>query len=324
MAVMETSRLLGFLEQLPQKAWLDALDEIEESIHPVDRLATRIWFGFWPLELRKALASSSDSPRLMDLEGNWRLEEQVDGSVRFLYGAHFWTSVKRAVLAEKNSSASSLSGLVRRVAGAVAERENVDPAHVCGIAAVGLMLLRQVGDEVFSRFQDSPAQGPLLPKAPDRIVAARERKSGGVVAFLKGVNRSWDVRWDEARPNAVFRAITGQDLAMAGSSDRKDYRGLDYRRVDGPVPVECRVGSCGYCWVGVLAGRDRLSPVTAFERERLRYFGYDGVNDEGDPNPPIRLACQAQCHGDLTLAISPWNGELSRLHDEGRKKMGTA
>jgi hypothetical protein len=64
--------------------------------------------------------------------------------------------------------------------------------------------------------------------------------------------------------------------------------------------------------------------MTSFERERLRYFGYDAVNSPDDSHPLIRLACQAQCHGDVTLAISPWNGELDRRHDEGRKKLGTA
>ncbi|HEY7819542.1 MAG TPA: hypothetical protein VIG29_15065, partial [Vicinamibacteria bacterium] len=96
------------------------------------------------------------------------------------------------------------------------------------------------------------------------------------------------------------------------------------RRPAGPVPVECRVGSCGYCWIGLLAGREKLSPITPFERERLRYFGYDTVNAPDDPTPLVRLACQSQCHGDVTVAIAPWNGELSRRHDETRGKLGTA
>jgi ferredoxin len=122
----------------------------------------------------------------------------------------------------------------------------------------------------------------------------------------------------------VFRAINGQDIAMAGGDTGADYRHLDYRRPAGPVPVECRVGSCGYCWIGLLAGRENLSPMTSFERERLRYFGYDTANAPDDAHPLIRLACQSQCQGDVTVAISPWNGELDRRHDEGRKKLGTA
>ena len=49
-----------------------------------------------------------------------------------------------------------------------------------------------------------------------------------------------------------------------------------------------------------------------------------GDHEPDDPTPLVRLACQAQCGGDVTLAIAPWNGELSRRHDETRAKLGTA
>jgi ferredoxin len=261
----------------------------------------------------------------MDLEGNWRLEEQVDSSVSFLYGAHHWARVKSSVLAEADATSGSLAATIRSIAQKVSAAERVDPSLVLGIAAVGLMMLRQVGFEPFERARDAKATPPLLPKDPARVVARRERKSAdGLFTFLKGVNRKWDVRWDEKREDGVIRAINGQDIAMAGDATGTDYRHLDYRRPAGPIPVECRVGSCGYCWIGVLAGRENLTPITAFERERLRYFGYDTVNSPDDPNPLIRLACQSQCQGDVTLTISAWNGELHRRHDEGRKKLGTA
>jgi ferredoxin len=328
MAVMEESRLLGFLEERSQQDWLRALDEIAPAIHPVDREATRIWFAFWPLELRDALAESADAneiARLMDLEGAWRLEEQIDSSVSFLYGAHYWPRVKNAVLAETDTTPGSLADPIRSIARRAGVLERVDPSLVLGIAAVGLMMFRQVGAESFGRSKDNQAAAPLLPRDPARVVAKRERKSGdGLFTFLKGVNRKWDVRWEEKRTDGVFRAINGQDIAMAGGETGADYRHLDYRRPAGPVPVECRVGSCGYCWIGLLAGRENLSPITSFERERLRYFGYDTVNSPTDPNPLIRLACQSQCQGDVTLTIAPWNGELDRRHDEGRKKLGTA
>lgn len=328
MTVMEKSRLLGFLEERSQEDWLRALDEIVPAIHPVDREATRIWFAFWPLELRKALSESADAreiARLMDLEGNWRLEEQIDSSVSFLYGAHHWAPVKNAVLAEADATSGSLPATIRAIAQKAAAAERVDPSLVLGIAAVGLMMFRQVALEAFERSKDTKAAAPLLPRKPAQVVARRARKSGdGLFTFLKGVNRKWDVRWDEARADGVFRAINGQDIAMAGGDTGADYRHLDYRRPAGPVPVECRVGSCGYCWIGLLAGRENLSPMTSFERERLRYFGYDTANAPDDAHPLIRLACQSQCQGDVTVAISPWNGELDRRHDEGRKKLGTA
>ena len=331
MTVMEKTRLLNFLEAQSQDAWLRALDEIGPSIHPVDREATRIWFAFWPLELNDALAESKDPKepmeiaRLMDLEGNWRLEEQLDSSVSFLYGAHYWARVKNAVLAEADATTGSLAATIRSIAQKIGAAERVDPSLLMGIAAVGLMMFRQIGFERIERSKDTKATPPLLPQDPAKVLARRERKSAdGLFTFLKGVNRKWDVRWEEKRTDGVFRAINGQDLAMAGGDTGSDFRHLDYRRPAGPVPVECRVGSCGYCWVGLLAGRENLSPMTSFERERLRYFGYDAVNDIKDANPLIRLACQSQCQGDVTLTISPWNGELNRRHDEGRKKLGTA
>jgi ferredoxin len=328
MTVMEKSRLLGFLEGLSQQDWLRALDELGSAIHPVDREATRIWFAFWPLDLHQALSGSKDAKeiaRLMDLEGNWRLEEQIDSSVSFLYGAHFWPRVKSTVLAAAEAASNLLAPTIRAIAQKIGAAERVDPSLTLGISAVGLMMLRQVGFERLERSKDAKAVPPLLPQDPEKVVARRARKSSdGLFTFLKGVNRSWDVRWEEKRSDGVFRAITGQDIAMAGGATEADYRHLDYRRPAGPVPVECRVGSCGYCWIGLLAGRENLSPITAFERERLGYFGYAAVNSPEDAHPLIRLACQAQCQGDVTLAISPWNGELDRRHDEGRKKLGTA
>jgi ferredoxin len=328
MTVIEKSPLLGFLEGLSQQDWLRALDELGSAIHPVDREATRIWFAFWPLDLQQALSSSKDPQemaRLMDLEGNWRLEEQIDSSVSFLYGAHFWPRVKNAVLAEAEAGPSLLVSTIRAVAHKVGAAERVDPSLAVGISAVGLMMLRQLGIERFERAKDTKAVPPLLPADPEKVLARRLRKSSdGLFTFLKGVNRSWDVRWEEKKSDGVIRAINGQDIAMAGEASGRDFRHVDYRRPAGPVPVECRVGSCGYCWIGLLAGRENLSPITSFERERLRYFGYDAVNSPDDSQPLIRLACQSQCQGDVTLAISPWNGELNRRHDEGRKKLGTA
>lgn len=324
---MSKSALLDFLQARTQRDWLDALDEIGPAIHPVDRDATRIWFAFWPLDLEQALASpqgAEETARLMDLEGNWRLEAQIDSSVSFLYGAHHWRAAKKAIASLDEPEKRSLAATIRRVARSAAESEKVDEGLTLGISAAGLMILRQVGAEAFERVVSTSASGPLLPRSPERVLAARERKSGGLLSFIKGVNRTWEVRWEEREPRAVLHAINGQDIAMAGASDGGDYRARDYRRTDGPVPVECRVGSCGYCWIGLLAGRENLSEMTAFERERLRYFGYDTVNGENDSKPLVRLACQSQCHGDLTLTIPPWNGELNRRHDEGRKKLGTA
>jgi ferredoxin len=75
---------------------------------------------------------------------------------------------------------------------------------------------------------------------------------------------------------------------------------------EGPIPVECRAASCGTCWVGVLGGAEKLSPVVdRDERRRMQVFGYLASTED---RPLIRLACQAKAHGAVSIVIPPWNG----------------
>jgi ferredoxin len=321
MAVLEKSRFVTFLEQHDPASWNRLLDELTPSLHPVDRLATRIWFGFWPLELRQALAERSgpaEMARVMDLEGNWRLEEQIDSSVDLLYGAAYWPEVKRAVVAHAErdpASGAVLGGQIRQVASEIAGQLQVDESLILGITAVAFMIVQQVGLEALAAVVGRPAEGHRYSGPPEKVAARRAQDGGDLFDFLRGAKRFFTVTWDERREGARFPAILGQDLASAAATDPGEYRTLDYRRPEGPIPVECRVGSCGYCWVGVIGGKDKLTELTEYERARLRYFGYDRMSAEGDLHPPIRLACQARCQGNVTLVIPPWNGELNRRHD---------
>ena len=328
MSALQESVVLGLVAKRSQADWRQALADISASIHPVDRESTRIWFAFWPLDLMESLRENPEEmARVMDLEGRWRLSEQIDSSVGFLYGAHFWSRVKKQVLAlagreGADSESRSLESMIREVAEAVASDVSKDVSLTLGISAVGLMMLRQVGIEALESVADHPADGPLLRGEPDAIARQREIPSrDGLLGFLKGAARRVKISWDEAR-GRFFRAHLEQDVAMAAAEQGDRFRDLDYRRIDGPVPVECRVGSCGYCWVGVVAGKERFAPVSSFEKERLAYFGYDGMQDSNETHPPIRLACQASCLGDATLTIPPWNGELNRRHDATAKKLG--
>jgi len=256
--------------------------------------------------------------KVMDLEGSWRLEEQIDRAVDFLYGAAYWLQVKEAVLAHAErdpTSGASLEEQIRTVAQSVSSRLRVEASLLLGITAVGFMILQQVGLESLARVAGRPASGPRSSSSPDRIVERRSKKRGSLFDALRGAKRFFTVTWDESRAEARFKAILGEDLASAAAKDPADYRSMDYRRPEGPLPVECRVGSCGYCWVGLVAGKDNLTELSEYERARLCYFGYDRASAEGDLHPPIRLACQARCQGDVTLVIPPWNGELNRRHD---------
>jgi ferredoxin len=79
--------------------------------------------------------------------------------------------------------------------------------------------------------------------------------------------------------------------------------------MEGPIPVECRSASCGTCWVGVLGGADRLADVAAREGKKIKEFGYI---DTAEPKPLIRLACQAQAQGAVSVVIPPWNGQFGK------------
>jgi ferredoxin len=269
--------------------------------------------------------------RAMDLEGKWLLEEIVDSEVDFLYGARYWVPVKKSVIAHAERydkpEGKDLEQRIREVAAEVAASEKVEASVVLGISAVSFMALQQMGLEGLTKVADQAATHSWGSDSPDHVVKRRERSSAGLISlmsFLKGAGQSHRVVWDEKKTEAVFWARHGQDLAMAAATDTRDYRAMDYRCIEGPIPVECRVASCGYCWVGVISGRENLSEISSFERERLHYFGYDAVNDPADPHPLIRLACQTQCVGDVTLVTPPWNGELERRHHRSRDDLGTA
>ena len=119
--------------------------------------------------------------------------------------------------------------------------------------------------------------------------------------------------FDENDPDATFPLINGQEIASAAQNDKREYRSRDPRCIpnEGPIPVECRAASCGTCWVGVLGGAEKLSPVDARdEGRRMKVFGYSTPTAT---RPLIRLACQAQAFGAVSIVIPPWNGIFGKL-----------
>ena len=89
-----------FLSQQNEESWSAALATLLRSTHEVDRNATQIWFGFYPLSLFQALSESEDREKLTQqllLQGDYDLKDQIDTSHRFLYGHRFWPKVKRAI-----------------------------------------------------------------------------------------------------------------------------------------------------------------------------------------------------------------------------------
>lgn len=292
--------------------WTRTVDAVAPTIHEIDRNATRIWFAFWPLDLYLAAASTQDpavQARKLGLMGRWRLADQIDESHRFLFAHRYWPQVK-SVLAADREWPQELPALIKAVADAASRTSRTDAEMLLGISAVALMTLRQSGPAAFAA-APGRIHLPMIArrKSPHQVLARRGKNDWqGPLGFLRGVKKRWTVTFDENDPGARFPVINGQEIATAAQGDKRDYRSADPRCThgEGPIPVECRAASCGTCWVGILAGAEKLSPVVERdEGRRMKVFGY---TDTQEPNPLVRLACQARAFGAVSIVIPPWNG----------------
>lgn len=313
-----------FLKQHDEESWSAALTTLLRSIHEVDRNATQIWFSFYPLSLFEALEQADDPEKLAKqllMQGNYYLKDQIDSSHTFLYGHRYWPEVKAAV--QKHAREFSLSdtrSLADQIT-AVAQKaiSKVDPSLIIGITSVAFMTVRQAG---LAAFEAAPGRMLIdkkhARKSPSQVLKERAvDDSQGLFGFLKTVDKKWTVSYDENDDRAKYRMNHVQDLAWGAADDRsRNWREIDPRRIEGPIPVECRSASCGTCWVGVLGGAEKLSDVAAREGKKIKEFGYI---DTAEAKPLIRLACQAQALGAVSIVIPPWNGVfgkyLKRLRD---------
>jgi len=249
------------------------------------------------------------------MQGTYDLKDQIDSSHTFLYGHRYWPEVKQAVekhAREFQGSEQGLADQILAVAQQVARQVKVDRSLVAGIAAVAFMTVQQAGLEAFES-----AAGKMLidprhaRRSPEQVLRERAKDdSQGMLGFLRTVNKKWTVTYDENDERAKYRMNHVQDLAWGAAADRsRNWREVDPRRVEGPIPVECRSASCGTCWVGVLGGAEKLSDVAAREGKKIKEFGYI---DTAESKPLIRLACQAQTHGAVSIVIPPWNGVFGK------------
>jgi ferredoxin len=322
-----TTPFENFLNQQDDESWSAALTALLRSIHEVDRNATQIWFSFYPLSLFQALEQAEDPETLAQqllMQGKFYLKDQIDSSHTFLYGHRYWPDVKSAVQKHarefSGSETGSLSDQILAVAQKAAAQAKAEQSLVIGITAVAFMTIRQAG---LAAFEAAPGQ-MLIDKKHTRKSPAevlRERAvddSQGFLAFLKTVDKKWTVTYDENDDRAKYRLNHVQDLAWGAADDRsRNWREIDPRRIEGPIPVECRSASCGTCWVGILGGAEKLSDVAAREGKKIKEFGYI---DTTEAKPLIRLACQAQALGAVSIVIPPWNGVfgkyLKRLRED--------
>ncbi len=308
-----------YLNQHGEESWAGTLTTLLRSIHEVDKNATQIWFSFYPLSLFRAFQATKDPDKLaaqLLIRGVYHLHDQIDSSHKFLYGHRYWPEVKKAVEAYAASfnavDTTQLSDQILKVARQVAQAGGFDQSLAIGITAVAFMTIQQAGLTAFKN-----AKGEMLldrkhaKKSAEQVL--RERAvddSQGLLGFLKTVDKKWTVNHDENDDSAKYKLNNAQDLAWGAEADRsRNWRELDPRRVEGPIPVECRSASCGTCWVGVLGGAEKLSDVAVREGKKIKEFGYI---DTTEPKPLIRLACQAQALGAVSVVIPPWNGVFGK------------
>jgi ferredoxin len=306
----------NFLNQHDEDAWSAALTTLQRSIHEVDQNATQIWFAFYPLALFWALRQADDPETLRQqllMQGTYDLKDQIDSSHTFLYGHRYWPEVKNAVEQHARSfSGAPLAEQILAVADQVARQLKVDRSLTVGITAVAFMTIQQAGLETFEKAPGKVLlDGRYARKSPEQVLRERAKDdSQGMFGFLRTVNKKWTVTYDENDERAKYRLNHVQDLAWGAAEDRsRNWREIDPRRIEGPIPVECRSASCGTCWVGVLGGAEKLSDVAAREGKKIKEFGYI---DTSEPKPLIRLACQAQAHGAVSIVIPPWNGVFGK------------
>src|SRR6266571_2596254 len=321
-----------FLNQHDEEAWSATLATLMRSIHEVDRNATQVWFAFYPLSLWRTLEEAEDREKLAQqllLQGDYELKDQIDRSHRFLYGHRFWPQVKKAVEQHAESfnqtARTSLADQILSVAGAAAQPLKRDESLLAGITAVAFMTVQQAG---LAAFKSAPGTISIdrkhAKKSPEQVLRKRAKDdSQGLLGFLRTINKQWTVTFDENDSAAKYRLSEAQDLAWGAASDHsRDWRAIDPRRGEGPIPVECRSAACGTCWVGVLGGAEKLADVGAREGKKIKEFGYI---DTAEPKPLIRLACQAQSQGAVSIVIPPWNGQFGKylrgLKEEAQAQM---
>jgi len=331
----EATLFEAFLNQHDDESWAKTLDNLLPSIHEVDRTATRIWFYFFPLALARAIEQTEDKAKLeheLLIQGTYHLKDIIDSSHQFLYGHRYWPEVKAAVvelaLSQKPASSLDLAAIVKETAQSVAKRLKVDQSLAVGITAVGLMTLQQTGIDAMKAYPGMvKLERKVASRTPERILADRAKDDDqGLFGFLKGLRTEYTVTFNENDAESKFKLINSQHITTAAANDKRPHHLRDPRCTvnEGPIPVQCRSSSCGTCWVGVLGGAEKLSEVGPLERRRISNFGYI---DTDEAKPIIRLACQSQASGAISIVIPPWNGVFGKYirqqkEEEAQKSAG--
>jgi len=319
-----------FLNRHDDAAWRATVVELLPETHEVDRNAVQVWFHFFPVALLRAFERAADPAALAvewQMQGRWRLSEQIDSSHAFLYGHRFWPEARSAAvrlaesgegfdgrtLADAVREVTRTAAAAREVTRTAAAARGADTSLLAGIAAVALMTLQQAG---LAALKAAPGRVLIddahAGKTPEQVLRERARDdSQGLLGFLRTTDKRWTVVWDENKDDCRFRVVDRQEVASGAATDKRPWHEVDPRCTvdEGPIPVQCRSASCGTCWVGVLGGAEKLSAVDARERRVMPLLGYIETDD---PRPLIRLSCQAQATGAVSVVVPPWNGYFGK------------
>ncbi len=313
-----STNLETYLAKFNGSEWLSAVDEVLPIVHEVDKNALQIWFRFYPLDMHRFVEAAEDRDATLHgfaMQGNFELKDQIDTSHYFFYGHRYWKTVKAAIEAETavfTDQTPTLVEEIKAIAMLVAEKLSVERQMVNAIVAVGLATLNQVGVEAF-KAATCEVEKPtgIMSKSPNAVIAERAKdKSQGLLGFLKTINKKFAIHYANGRVEGEFDIMNEQEISGASALDRsQNWHEQDERCWEGVVPVECTSAACGTCWIGVLGGEEKLSPVTPREIRSMKVFGYNMPEGE---KPFIRLACQAKAYGDASIVVPPWNAVFGK------------
>jgi hypothetical protein len=146
--------------------------ELFTQIHPVDRVATTIWFAWCDL----------GTPAV-----------NVDTSHRFLYGHRYWPRVKAAIVSAELTG--DLIDDAMTISEAATRTVRVDQDQLLGITAVGLKILAVVGPKVFANAPGRVVMDDRVRvETPTQVLSRRAATvPEGLLGRFRGDGRRWRV-----------------------------------------------------------------------------------------------------------------------------------
>ena len=285
-----------YLEQQNEEAWAAALATLLRSVHEVDRNATQIWFAFYPLSLHRVLQTADDPEKLtreLLLQGDYELKTQIDSSHHFLYGHRFWPQVKRAIEQQAEGFGSGVLGIenmTQESPTSSSESENRESVSLHPIANTLDPASSKLADQILALARTVAGE---LKKDESLLVGIT------VVAFMTvrqvGLEAFTAAPGTIAFDNKHVKRTPEQILRERAKDDSQGLLGF--------------LKTVNKQWTVTWDENDNGAKYKLREGQKIKEFGYI---DTAEPKPLIRLACQAQAGGAVSIVIPPWNGQFGK------------